>query len=103
LACAVKAGRGWALKPNYCWREIFDSLKKPASTEELAAVPNVTAMTGNKQTRIKLSAKLKGGISFTASVGCAAFTVIAGFIPEKLPKQGERASRSAPAPFGQNQ
>jgi hypothetical protein len=37
-------------------RELFDSrtFLKPASNEELAAVPNVTAITGSKRTRLAL-------------------------------------------------
>jgi hypothetical protein len=45
-------------------REYFDSQINKASIEELAAVPNVTAMTGNRQTQ-KLKHKPDGGMSFS--------------------------------------
>jgi hypothetical protein len=43
------------------------SVHKPAPIEELAAVPNVTAMTKTSRRVLHLSAKLKGGMSFTAT------------------------------------
>jgi hypothetical protein len=48
-------------------RSLRFSEHKPASIEELAVVPNVTAMTKTSRRVINLSTKLKGGMSFTTS------------------------------------